>query len=41
MISINYQTFGTGNFKLRLRLYQDRDTKFLNKGYGFSGGFLE
>lgn len=30
MISINYQTFGTGNFKLRLRLYQDGDTKFLN-----------
>lgn len=30
MISINYQTFGTKGFQLRLRLYQDGETKYIN-----------
>lgn len=30
MISINYQSFGTKGFQLRLRLYQDGETKYIN-----------
>lgn len=30
MITINYQQFGTKGFQLRLRLYQDGETKFIN-----------
>lgn len=30
MITINYQTFGNKGFQLRLRLYQDGETKFIN-----------
>ena len=30
MITINYQRFGTKGFQLRLRLYQDGETKFIN-----------
>ena len=30
MITINYQMFGTKGFQLRLRLYQDGETKFIN-----------
>lgn len=30
MITINYQTFGTKGFQLRLRLYQDGETKYIN-----------
>ena len=30
MITINYQTFGNTGFQLRLRLYQDGETKFIN-----------
>ena len=30
MISINYQSFGTKSFQLRLRLYQDGETKYIN-----------
>lgn len=29
MVSVNYQTFGKG-FNLRLRLYKDGETKFIN-----------
>lgn len=30
MIRINYQAFGTKGFQLRLRLYQDGETRFIN-----------
>lgn len=30
MITINYQQFGTKGFQLRLRLYQDGETKYIN-----------
>ncbi|ROS86015.1 hypothetical protein EEL39_14835 [Muribaculaceae bacterium Isolate-080 (Janvier)] len=30
MITINYQMFGNKGFQLRLRLYQDGETKFIN-----------
>ena len=30
MISINYQTYGTRGLQVRLRLYQDGQTKFIN-----------
>lgn len=30
MININYQSFGTKGFQLRLRLYQDGETKYIN-----------
>lgn len=30
MITINYQMFGNNGFQLRLRLYQDGETKFIN-----------
>ncbi len=30
MITINYQSFGNKGFRLRLRLYQDGETKFIN-----------
>jgi len=30
MITINYQAFGTKGFQLRLRLYQDGETKYIN-----------
>ena len=30
MIKINYQTYGTGGFQLRLRLYQDGETKYVS-----------
>lgn len=30
MITINYQTFGNQGFQLRLRLYQDGETKYIN-----------
>lgn len=30
MITINYQRFGNKGFQLRLRLYQDGETKFIN-----------
>ena len=30
MITINYQRFGTKGFQLRLRLYKDGETKFIN-----------
>lgn len=30
MISVNYQMFGTGGFQLRLRIYQDGETRFVN-----------
>lgn len=30
MITINYQRFGSKTFQLRLRLYQDGETKFIN-----------
>lgn len=30
MITINYQTFGTSGFQLRLRLYQEGEAKFIN-----------
>lgn len=30
MVTINYQTFGNKGFQLRLRLYQDGETKFIN-----------
>lgn len=30
MININYQLYGTKGFNLRLRLYQDGETKFIN-----------
>lgn len=30
MITINYQTFGTKGFQLRLRLYQNGETRFVN-----------
>ncbi len=30
MISVNYQMFGTKGFQLRLRIYQDGETKFVN-----------
>ena len=30
MITINYQTFGNKGFQLRLRLYRNGETKFIN-----------
>lgn len=30
MITVNYQTFGTEGFQLRLRLYQSGETKYIN-----------
>lgn len=30
MITVNYQAFGTKGFQLRLRLYQDGETKYIN-----------
>jgi len=30
MVTVNYQTFGTKGFQLRLRLYQDGETKYIN-----------
>lgn len=30
MVTVNYQMFGTKGFQLRLRLYQDGETKFIN-----------
>ena len=30
MITINYQAFGSKGFQLRLRLYQDGETRFIN-----------
>lgn len=40
MISINYQTYGQG-LKLRLRLYQDGETKFININSGLNGNLLK
>lgn len=31
MIYINYQSYGTSGFSLRLRFYQDGETKFLRE----------
>ncbi len=30
MIRINYQMYGTTGFQLRLRLYQDGETKYIS-----------
>lgn len=30
MININYQSYGTKGFQLRLRLYQDGETRFIH-----------
>lgn len=30
MLNINYQTFGNSGFQLRLRLYKDKETKYIN-----------
>ncbi len=38
MITINYQMFGTKGFQLRLRLYQDGETKFINVTKMLKGG---
>ena len=36
MVTINYQTYGKG-FNLRLRLYQDGETKFINVNKNLQG----
>lgn len=38
MITINYQRFGTKGFQLRLRLYQDGETRFINVTKLLKGG---
>lgn len=30
MITTNYQTYGTSGFNLRLRIYQDGETRYVN-----------
>ncbi len=33
MITTNYQTYGTSGFNLRLRIYQDGETRYVNLYY--------
>lgn len=40
MVSINYQTYGKG-FNLRLRLYQDGVTKYVNVNKLLTGNILK
>lgn len=40
MISINYQTYGKG-LNIRLRLYQDGETRFINVNSGLNGNLLK
>ena len=40
MISINYQTYGKG-LNIRLRLYQDGETRFINVNGGLHGNLLK
>lgn len=41
MITINYQAFGTKGFQLRLRLYQDGETRYINVTKMLKGSILK
>ncbi len=41
MVSVNYQTFGTKGFQLRLRLYQDGETRYINVTKMLKGAILK
>ena len=37
MISLNYQLYGTKGFQLRLRFYEDGETRFINVNRNLKG----
>ncbi len=41
MITINYQVYGNKRFQLRLRLYQDGETRYINVTKLLKGGVLK
>lgn len=41
MITVNYQAFGTKGFQLRLRLYQDGETRFVSVTKLLKGAILK
>jgi len=41
MITTNYQTYGTSGFNLRLRIYQDGETRYVNVNKLLQGNLLK